>query len=144
MQLLWRCLHNKAETAQVYTEAYIMAKPDIDVHVLLNILGYKEDGDWVALALEFDLRGYGQTFEDAMEELTEMIQMQVSFAMQTDKPEMMFKDAEPQYFKIYDQARREHLRNFYISGMSPQDEFRIDGVPIPPAHMVEQFIAADA
>jgi len=120
-----------------------MAESDMDGHILLNILGYKEADGWVALALEFDLRGYGQTFKAAMEELTELIQMQVSFAMQTGQPEMMFKDAEPQYFMVYEQARREYLRNFYSSGGSLQGEFRIDGVPIPPAHMVEKFIAAD-
>jgi hypothetical protein len=29
-------------------------------NVTLNILGYREDNEWVALALEMDLRGYGR------------------------------------------------------------------------------------
>jgi len=31
--------------------------------VTLNILGYREESEWVALALEMDLRGCGKTFE---------------------------------------------------------------------------------
>lgn len=119
-----------------------MAEADMDVPIFLNVLGYREDGEWVALALEFDLRGFGQTFEEAMEELTELVRMQASFALQRGQPEMMFKDAEAQYFMIYERARREHLRHFYGNG--DLGEYRINGVPIPPAHMVETFIAADA
>ena len=35
----------------------------------INVLGYREEGQWVALALEMDLRGYGETFEAALREL---------------------------------------------------------------------------
>jgi hypothetical protein len=37
--------------------------------VTLNIPGYFEDSEWVALALEMDLRGYGKTFYKALEDL---------------------------------------------------------------------------
>ena len=61
----------------------------------VNILGYREEGQWVALALEMDLRGRGDTFEDAAAELEELIEMQVSFAYFKNKPELILKAADP-------------------------------------------------
>ena len=49
--------------------------------VTINVLGYMEDGDWIAHALEMDLVGVGDSFEEAIEALNEFIEAQVSFAL---------------------------------------------------------------
>ena len=36
--------------------------------IFLDVLGYRErEGEWVALALEMDLRGYGATYDQALD-----------------------------------------------------------------------------
>ena len=67
-----------------------------DQTILLNVLGYREEeaeAGWVALALEMDLRGYGTTFEAALEELKELVSMQISFSRFKGQPELIWKPA---------------------------------------------------
>ena len=61
----------------------------------LNVLGYREQDEWVALAMEMDLRGYGSTFSEALEELADLVQTQIEFAQFKDQPELIWKPAEP-------------------------------------------------
>jgi hypothetical protein len=68
------------------------------INVNLNVLGYQEEGEWVALALEMDLRGYGETFEDALADLKDLVFMQVSFSRFKGQPELPWKAAEPIWF----------------------------------------------
>jgi hypothetical protein len=63
--------------------------------VALNILGYFEDSEWVALALEMDLRGYGKTFNKALEDLKGLVAMQIGFALFKGQPEMIWRPADP-------------------------------------------------
>lgn len=78
-------------------------------HTFLSILGYQEDDEWVALALEMDLRGYGATFEEALGELQELVMMQISFALQQDQPELIWKSAEPRFHDMWERGRRDTL-----------------------------------
>ena len=64
------------------------------LEITLNVLGYKEHSEWVALALEMDLRGYGATLNDALGELRELVGMKVSFAMHKRQPELIMKPAD--------------------------------------------------
>lgn len=68
---------------------------------MLNVLGYQEDGEWVALALEMDLRGYGRTFEAALKELTGLVETQIRFAQFKGQPEMIWKASEPVWFERF-------------------------------------------
>ena len=74
--------------------------------VTVNVLGYREDGEWVALALEMDLRGYGQTFREALEELTDLVRTQIRFAQFKGQPDMIWKSAEPVWFERFADVRR--------------------------------------
>jgi hypothetical protein len=67
--------------------------------ITLNVLGYQEVGEWVALALEMDLRGYGETFEDAFKDLEELVGMQIGFSRFKGQPELIWKAAEPIWFE---------------------------------------------
>ncbi|HKI86373.1 MAG TPA: hypothetical protein VKA53_06485, partial [Thermoanaerobaculia bacterium] len=53
---------------------------EVPSEIKLRVLGYQEDGEWVALALEMDLRGYGETFQGALVELRDLVATQLSFA----------------------------------------------------------------
>jgi hypothetical protein len=74
-----------------------------------GILGYKEKNEWVALALEFDIRGYGKTFKAARKELQDLVKAQIAFALFKNQPEMIWKPADPIWCEVYSQARRELL-----------------------------------
>ena len=72
----------------------------------VNVLGVREDGAWCAIALEMSLRGYGETFRDAVGELAEAIEAQVSFAVEHDNLDQIFTPAEPHYLRLYAAMRR--------------------------------------
>lgn len=78
----------------------------------LQILGYRDDGQWVALALEMDLRGYGQTFDQALDELAGAIEAQIELALEKDCPEILYFPAEPFYFQMYERAKMSALSTF--------------------------------
>ena len=75
----------------------------------LNVLRYREDNEWVALALEMDLRGYGKTFNKAVNELQELVAMQISFAHYKGRPEMILKAADPIWFQRFAEVRTAFL-----------------------------------
>ena len=79
---------------------------DMPDQISLRGLGYREDGEWVALALEMDLRGYGKTFREAMDDLRDLVLMQLSFAREKSDTSLIFKAAEKKYFDIYDKNRQ--------------------------------------
>lgn len=102
--------------------------------VVLNVLGYREDGEWVALALEMDLRGYGETFGGALEELKDLVAIQIRFAQSKDQPELVWKPAEAVWFERFADVRREHL-NALVQHREPSDpSYDVAGLVIPPPH----------
>ena len=102
----------------------------------LNVPGYREERDWVALALEMDLRVYGPTFEDALDELTGIVNVQISFAIHKGEPELIWRPAEPIYWRLFDQARRERLQEFILSSTPRNPDYAVGGLPLPPPHVI--------
>lgn len=80
--------------------------------VTLNVLGVREEGKWCAIALEMSLRGYGDTYEDALADLQETIIAQVTYALEhyTNIDHILIP-AEPQYFEMFTMVKREALKN---------------------------------
>jgi hypothetical protein len=112
--------------------------------VVLNVLGYREDGDWVALALEMDLRGYGGTFGEALQELKALVATQIRFAQFKGQSELVWKPAEAVWFERFADARRERL-NALVQHREPSDpEYDVAGLILPPSHSlgleVAQFV----
>lgn len=101
----------------------------------LRILGYRDEGEWVALALEMDLRGYGETFALAKADLEDLVRMQVSFALSKNAPEMVWRDAEPVWFGRYEAGRREWLRAAISSVVLSRQEVELSELPIPAPHV---------
>jgi hypothetical protein len=102
----------------------------------LNIFGYQEDRAWVALALEMDLRGDGPTFNDALDELDELVTTQLGFAQMKAQPELIWKPAEPIYWRLFEDARRDRLREFVLSESPRNPDYEVRGLPLPPPHVI--------
>jgi len=111
-----------------------------DQNLLLNVLGFQEEeGEWVALALEMDLRGYGETFAAAIEELKELIGMQISFSRFKGQPELIWKPAAAVWFERFAEARRDYFEALVRETEILEPEYSIAGLPIPPAHVIESL-----
>jgi hypothetical protein len=113
--------------------------------VVLNVLGYSENEEWVALALEMDLRGYGPTFREALEELTDVVATQIRFAHFKGQAELIWKSAEPVWFERFADIRRERL-NALVQDRQPLDpSFDVASLVIPPtvAARKPEFIRAE-
>jgi len=98
----------------------------------LNILGYREEGEWVALALEMDLRGYGESWEAALDELYELVIMQVEFAIGRGEHHLIWKDAEPEYWERFRETQRATL----LAQTVASPEFHATGLVLPPARVI--------
>src|SRR5207248_11191201 len=79
-----------------------------------NVIVFREDSIWTALALEMDVRGYGPTPDEAIDDVVKMLQAQVSFAVQMGHPESVWHRAEDKYWQMWEQARR----NQFVAGAS--------------------------
>lgn len=115
--------------------------------ICLSVLGYRAEGEWVALALEMDLRGYGKSLKEAFEELHGLVLMQISFALVKRQPEMIWKGADPIWFDRFAEARRAQMESAITE--APLDaDFQAGGLEIPPAHVISHlknnFSRADA
>ena len=118
-----------------------MKEVRIGDEVYIGVLGYREDNQWCALALEMDLRGYGQSFDEALKDLHESMTMQIGFALFKNEPGMIFHPADPMYFSLYAQVRNDRIMALAAGSSAPTEtererEFAITGVPIPSANIV--------
>lgn len=104
--------------------------------VTLSVLGFPEDGEWCALALEMDLRGYGQTFDEALDDLHESLAMQISFAHFKGETDMIFHPAEPVYFSLFAQVRNDRIMALAKNSPAATSEYAVAGMPLPPAHVI--------
>jgi hypothetical protein len=112
--------------------------------ITLNVLGYLDDEEWTAIALEMDLRGFGPTFHDAVESLMELVKMQVSFAHFKRQPEMVLRPAAPVWWERFAEVRRDHLDAIIRDRSRSDKSFDIAGIRIPPAYAIAQFFQAEA
>ena len=98
----------------------------------INVLGTREDDAWCAIALEMSLRGYGETFDEALEELRNAVEAQVSFAVQHDNVDQVFIPAEPYYFKLYADLKRETLKRRLLDReASGLPDYRVGDILLP-------------
>lgn len=105
----------------------------------LDVLGYQEEGEWVALALEMDLRGYGDTLSKAVDELEDLVTMQVSFARLKSQPGLVWKPAEAIYWRLFENARRNHLEEIILDATPRNPSFEARGIPLPRPHEVSEL-----
>ena len=104
--------------------------------VAVSVLGYREDDEWCALALEMDLRGYGRTFREALDDLRGSMTMQIGFAHFKDELDMIFRPAESVYFSLYAQVRNDHLTALVKKGAVGESDYAVAGIPIPTPELI--------
>ncbi len=113
----------------------------------LNVLGFREHEECVALALEMDIRGTGPTFKDALHNLFELVSMQISFAYFKKQPEMIWRPAEPVWFSLYAQVRAESMRDL-LDEEEESPDYVASCMQVPSAHVIaslkDQFQVAHA
>ena len=104
----------------------------VELALTINVLGTREDGMWCAIALEMSLRGYGETFEEALDELRRAIEAQISFAVQHDTVDQVFIPTEPHYFKLYADLKRETLkRRLLARDATGLPDYRVGDILLP-------------
>lgn len=69
------------------------------------VLCYKEEGRYVAHCLPVDLRGWGDSLEEAYRVMAEMLKVQIEFATQLNEPELLDNPAEEEYYRKYDACK---------------------------------------
>lgn len=97
----------------------------------IRVLGYKEDGEWVALALEMDLRGFGATFSEAMEELRGLVEAQVASAIEAGHPEAILFPAERKWFKKWDELFRAVVTESLANRTRRTEDYDLADLPFP-------------
>lgn len=107
--------------------------------ISINVLGYMEDEEWVALALEMDLRGYGKTFDGAMDDLFEQVAMQLSFAEYKGALDMALFPAEAVWFQLFAQVRSVQLRDKMARRTMESPDYRVCGMEMPSAHDIDKY-----
>jgi len=107
-------------------------------HISLSVLGYEEEGEWVAHALEMDLRGYGKTFSKAVRDLLNLVESQIRFAQFKNQPELIYKQAEPRYWDILGRLKEERIKSLARRKHArPKSEYDAASIDIPPAWMIK-------
>jgi hypothetical protein len=79
--------------------------------LFIRVLLYQEEGEVCAHALELDLLGYGKTEDQAVAELFEAIQCQISFAQTKNDDSILRFPAPQEFFDRWDAAHAAALRN---------------------------------
>lgn len=103
----------------------------------LSILGYQDEGEWVALALEMDLRGYGDTWEEALDDLRDLVLMQISFAHFKGQPELIWKSAEESYWQMFREVQRSRIFEAVTDEpVAAEAQRHAGGLVVPPPHVI--------
>lgn len=112
----------------------------------LRVLGYKEDEEWCALCLEMDLRGYGDTFEEATEDLHNAIVSQFTFAMQMNSPDLLAFSAEQKYHDLFAKALYGSISRSLTGdhGQVSSGNQMISELPVPSAEALNRGAYATA
>ncbi len=98
----------------------------------LRVLGYKEkDGEWAAHCLETDLVGYGKTFEDALANLKELTEMQITFAFYKNQPSLLDCPAPANIFELYNTLLRTYLQRYTEKKKLLDKTYRVANIPLP-------------
>jgi len=79
-------------------------------NIQIRVLICKEDGEYVARALELDLLGYGKTEAEAVEELKAAVEAQISFARHMNDESLINFPAEKTYFARWEEAQMKAMK----------------------------------
>ncbi len=118
-------------------------KPVPEIQLDLRVLGYEEDGDWIAHCLEMDIRGYGKDFDEAFADLYDLVRMQVGFAVQRNELCLLDQPAETKYIMAFEDTRRRVLVSPLEVAVA-EESYPIRCMPLPPKKPTCDFALASA
>ena len=78
----------------------------------IRTIGFRDpeaEDQFCVVGLDVDIRGYGETYEQAEKEFLSLLKAQIDFAIEKNKPELVFFQAEQKYFDLYNQALAEKI-----------------------------------
>lgn len=106
----------------------------MDKHICeipLRVLLYKEDGEFVAHALEMDLLGYGASEKAATEDLESLVVCQLIFAHQKADDSLLLFPAPKEFFNRWEAARVAALKKEVMGDKSIKLEAKAIVISIP-------------
>lgn len=77
--------------------------------LVFRVLLYKENQEWTAHALELDLLGFGESEEEAFEDLRQAVSTQISFATQIGDTSLIDHKAPKEFFERWNDAQERRL-----------------------------------
>jgi predicted RNase H-like HicB family nuclease len=95
----------------------------------LKVVFYKEDGNWVAHCLEFDLIGDGETREEALDALSDAIDIQIHATIAHKNPANLFSPADGKFFQMFAAGKNVATGELHLIKAPPPrfDSFEIEG-----------------
>jgi hypothetical protein len=84
-----------------------------------RVVVYRDGDVWTAHSLELDLVGSGETSEEALSELSEMIDCQVTFAMQAGDASLIYHEAPPEIFELWEEAECRKKKCLFAAAVPP-------------------------
>lgn len=72
-----------------------------NLRIPLKVVFYRDDNEWVAHCLEFDLMGDGTTKKNALDALTNAITMQVQASVEQKNLKNLFTPADGKFFAMF-------------------------------------------
>jgi len=101
-----------------------------------------DDNQWAAHCLETDLVGYGKTQEASLENLIELTEMQISFALFKQDPGLLDRPAPSYIFEMYFNLQREDMRNLVSKRKRRDTNHLITSIPLSPPTRKTDFSVA--
>ena len=82
-----------------------------------------ENDKWCAVALEMDIWGFGNTIEEAMKDLDELVEIQIEFAIGKNKLSLLDHPADKKWFDFWNmlekiKKKEENLSSFTLKNPS--------------------------
>ena len=108
----------------------------------ISVLGYKEYGCWVAHALEMDVIGVGDTWQEALCELKGNVCAHISFAKYRGDESLLHRPAPPHLFKKFKRAQAAGLRDLIGERQNGKSHIRSDALAIRRSELEYRFVAA--
>ena len=89
-------------------------------HSNVRVLLFKDNGEFVAHALEFDLVATGKSEQKAKQELLKTIETQIRFAIANSCPEIILHRAPEEDFKKWEDANNSELLDIIAEVVQPR------------------------
>ena len=87
-----------------------------------------EDGRWTGHCLELDIVTTADSPDEAEGDIVDLIRAQVTYAIENDNMEYLYKDAPPEVWHEYFECAQSNVKRVYIPP-EPSKDSRAESVP---------------